>query len=111
MRSASEWASTLVEEIAAINIEFTDADWHGLEQVLRGCVSVTDEECAYLKAAFIASERMWEENLAKVATVKLVMLSEAPLFGAAQRYFYNTATRLSSFFYFKDAEEIGRAHV
>jgi hypothetical protein len=85
---------------------FTDADWNGLEQVLRGCVSVTGDECTYLKAAFIASERMWEENFAKVATVRLVMLSEAPLFGAAQRYFYNTATRLSSFFYFRDAEAI-----
>jgi hypothetical protein len=82
------------------------ADWDGLEQVLRGFAPVTDEECAYLKKAFVATERMWAENVAKVATVRLVMLSEAPLFGTAERYFYNTATAFSSFFHFRDAEAI-----
>jgi hypothetical protein len=83
-----------------------DADWDGLEQVLRGCARVTDEECAYLKKAFVATERMWAENVAKVATVRLVMLSEAPQFGTDERYFYNTATPFGSFFYFQDAEAI-----
>jgi hypothetical protein len=47
---------------------------------------VTVKECAYLKNAFVATERMWAENLAKVATVPLVMLSEAPQFGTEERY-------------------------
>ena len=83
-----------------------DTDWDGLEQVLRGYARVTDEECAYLKRAFMATERMWAENLAKVATVRLVMLAEAPQFGCGERYFYNIATPFSSFFYFQDAEAI-----
>jgi hypothetical protein len=84
----------------------TEADWDGLEHVLRDCAHVTDEECEYLKTSFVATERMWAENLAKVATVRLVMLSEAPQFGPYERYFYNTATPFSSFFYFQDAEAI-----
>jgi hypothetical protein len=82
------------------------ADWEGLEQVLRDCASVSDEECAYLKKAFVATERMWAENLGKVATVRLVMLGEASQFGLNERYFYNSATPFSSFFYFQDAEAI-----
>jgi hypothetical protein len=38
--------------------------------------------------------------------VRLVMLSEAPLFGTQERYFYNTAIRFGAFFHFKDAEAI-----
>jgi hypothetical protein len=83
-----------------------DADWDGLEQVLRACVRVTDEECAYLKNAFVATERMWAENFAKIGTVRLVMLSEAPLFGSNRRYFYNVATPFGAFFHFRDAEAI-----
>jgi hypothetical protein len=48
-------------------------------EILRVCSLFTDEECAYLKTSFVATERMWSENLAKVTTVRLVMLSEAPL--------------------------------
>lgn len=85
---------------------FTDADWDGLERALRTCAPVTAEECAYLKRSFLATERMWAENVAQVATARLVMLSEAPLFGIAERYFYNTATKFGAFFYFQDAEAI-----
>jgi len=49
-----------------------DADWDGLEQALRSCERVTDQECAYVKNAFVATERMLAENFAKVATVRLV---------------------------------------
>lgn len=69
-----------------------DIDWDEIEQVLRAYAPVTVGECSYLKKAFFASERMWQENFAKVATVRHVMFSEAPLFGTAERYFYNTAT-------------------
>jgi hypothetical protein len=83
-----------------------EADWDKLEQVLRGCAPVNTKECAYLKCAFMETERMWEENFAQVTTVRLVMLSEAPLFGADQRYFYNPCTPFGGFFYFRDAEAI-----
>jgi hypothetical protein len=83
-----------------------DSDWDWLEEVLRGCERVTAGECAYLKSAFGATERMWAENFAKVATVRLVLLSEAPLFGSNRRYFYNAATPFGAFFHFGDAEAI-----
>jgi hypothetical protein len=83
-----------------------DADWDEIEQALRGCATVTVEECAYLMKAFVATERMWAEKVAKVATVRLVMLSEAPQFGSAARYFYNAATPFSALFHFQDAEAI-----
>jgi hypothetical protein len=40
-----------------MNVMFTDADWDVLEQILRGCAPVRDEECAYLKKAFLVTER------------------------------------------------------
>jgi hypothetical protein len=83
-----------------------ETDWDALEQALRGCEPVTDAECAYLKKAFVATERMWAENVSKVAEVRFVMLAESPQFGAGERYFYNTATPFSSFFHFDDAESI-----
>jgi hypothetical protein len=83
-----------------------EADWEALEQALRGCERVTGEECVYLKNAFVATEQMWAENFAKVATVRFVLLSEAPLFGANKRYFYNAATPFGAFFHFRDAEAI-----
>jgi len=48
----------------------------------------------------------WHENFARVTHVRLVMLSEAPLFGAGERYFYNPTTPFGAFFHFKDAEVI-----
>lgn len=84
----------------------TDADWSGLENVLRDCERVADEECAYLKGAFVATERMWAENFAKIATVRFVLLSEAPLFGKNRRYFYNPATPFGALFHFRDADAI-----
>jgi hypothetical protein len=82
------------------------ADWGGLENVLRDCERITDKECAYLKGAFVATERMWAANFANVETLRLVMLSEAPLFGSNSRYFYNAATPFGAFFHFRDAEAI-----
>jgi len=99
------------ETAVADDLEFrgagmVEADWDALEQALRACAPVTDAECAYLNEAFMATERMWEENVAKVAEVRFVMLAESPQFGAGERYFYNTATPFSSFFHFDDAESI-----
>ncbi len=83
-----------------------EADWDELEQVLRGCAPVSTEECAYLKTAFVETERMWRENFDRVKKVRLVMLSEAPLFGTDRRYFYNACTPFGGFFHFQDAQAI-----
>ena len=42
-----------------------ESDWDALEQALRGCEPVTNAECEYLKKAFVATERMWAENVSK----------------------------------------------
>ena len=34
---------------------------------------MTEEECAYLKKAFVATERMWAENVAKVASASVAI--------------------------------------
>ena len=83
-----------------------EADWDGHKEALRSCERVTGKECAYLKDAFVATERMWAEQFAKVTTVRFVLLSEAPLFGSNSRYFYNAATPFGAFFHFRDAEAI-----
>jgi hypothetical protein len=86
---------------------FRDTDWDALEEALRECApQVTDSECAYLKDAFARTERMWSENFARVSRVRLVMLSEAPLFGAEASYIYNPLTRPTVFFRISDAEAI-----
>jgi len=86
---------------------FRDTDWDALEEALRECApQVTDSDCAYLKDAFARTERMWSENFARVSRVRLVMLSEAPLFGAEASYIYNPLTRPTVFFRISDAEAI-----
>jgi hypothetical protein len=86
--------------------EVTD-NWNGLEQVLKNCApNLSILECKYLKNAFFRTEQLWCENFAQVKKVRLVMLSEAPLFGDDERYFYNPTTRFGAFFHFNDAEAI-----
>ncbi len=86
--------------------------WKRLEDVLsktyheHGLQGRFTHDKDYLKYAFERTEEMWEENNAKVHDVRLVMLSEAPLFGDAETYFYNPSTKFTSFFHFNDAEAI-----
>ena len=87
---------------------FRDTDWRELEKALQDCAprGPTEPECDYLKEAFFQTERMWLENFAKVTKVRLVMLSEAPLFGAEASYFYNPHTPFTAFFGINDAKVI-----
>lgn len=65
-----------------------------------------EKDCAYLKKAFLRTETLWECNFKTTKDVRLVMLSEAPLFGCKEAYFYNTATPFTSFFSRDDAMAI-----
>jgi len=85
-----------------MDVTLTEADWDGLDQVLRGCARVTVEECTYLKNVFVATERMWAEKVAKVATVRLVMLSEAgirAIVGREQQHQGIRSTRAPTYLY------------
>ena len=63
-----------------------------------------EEDERYLKNAFKITEKLWEEQFNKIDKLKIIMISESPLFGDIQRYIYNPNTPASVFFYFKDLE-------
>jgi len=58
----------------------------------------------YLKNAFEVTEKLWDEQFNKIDKLKIIMISESPLFGDIQRYIYNPNTPASVFFHFKDLE-------
>jgi len=59
---------------------------------------------SYLKNAFEITETLWTEQFNKIDKLKIIMISEAPIFGDIQRYIYNPNTPPSVFFHFKDLE-------
>lgn len=63
-----------------------------------------EEDEGYLKNAFEITEKLWEEQFNKIDKLKIIMISESPLFGDIQRYIYNPNTPTSVFFHFKDLE-------
>jgi len=62
------------------------------------------EDEKYLKNAFEVTETLWMKQYEKIANLKIVMISEAPLFGKEQTYIYNPNTPTTVFFHFKDLE-------
>jgi len=58
----------------------------------------------YLKKAFEYTETLWEKQFIKINELKVVMLSEAPLFGEKQTYIYNPNSKPTSFFYFQNLQ-------
>ncbi|WP_324172044.1 hypothetical protein [Sulfurimonas sp.] len=63
-----------------------------------------EEDEIYLKNAFEVTEKLWDEQFNKIDKLKIIMISESPLFGDIQRYIYNPNTPASVFFHFKDLE-------
>ena len=63
-----------------------------------------EKDESYLKNSFEITESMWLEQFNKIDKLKIIMISEAPLFGDIQRYIYNVNTPPSVFFYFNDLE-------
>lgn len=63
-----------------------------------------EEDEIYLKNAFEITEKLWEDQFDKIDKLKIIMISESPLFGDIQRYIYNPNTPTSVFFHFKDLE-------
>lgn len=63
-----------------------------------------EEDEIYLKNAFEITEKLWEDQFDKIDKLKIIMISESPLFGDKQRYIYNPNTPTSVFFHFKDLE-------
>lgn len=61
-----------------------------------------EKDESYLKNAFEITETLWTEQFDKINKLKVIMISESPLFGDIQKYIYNINTPPSSFFYFQD---------
>jgi hypothetical protein len=65
---------------------------------------VVDEQ--YLKDSRRKIDFLWNCNLRRVPKVKLIILSEAPMWGDKQTYFYNPRVQHSQFMYYSDLEGI-----
>ncbi len=63
-----------------------------------------EEDENYLRNAFEITEKLWKKQFDKIDNLKIIMISESPLFGNIQRYIYNPNTPTSVFFHFKDLE-------
>lgn len=84
-------------------------DWKEIEKELiliyeKFNLELKENEIQYLKDAFEFTERLWLKQFEKIEKINFVMISEAPLFGDKQKYFYNPNSQFSSFFYFKNIE-------
>ncbi len=64
----------------------------------------------YLQRAFECTERLWLKQFDRMSDVKVVMLSEAPLFGSKKAYIYNPASPSTAFFHFNDLRAIMRTN-
>jgi hypothetical protein len=61
-----------------------------------------ESDSKYLMEAFEFTEILWEKQFDRIDDLKVVMLSEAPLFGERKTYIYNPATNPTAFFYYQD---------
>lgn len=61
-----------------------------------------EKDQKYLKHAFEITENLWEDQFLKIDDLKVVMLSEAPLFGEKKTYIYNPDSNPTVFFYYQD---------
>lgn len=57
-----------------------------------------ETDSKYLMEAFEFTEILWENQFDKIDDLRVVMLSEAPLFGEKKTYIYNPATNPTAFF-------------
>ena len=88
-------------------------DWQPLSYLLQKVYSDLElshyfaSDAAYLKTAFDFTEALWHRQIDRMSDVKIVMLSEAPLFGGKQTYIYNPDSPPTPFFHFNDLEALG----
>jgi len=85
-------------------------EWKPISNLLReiyqeqNIIEHFEKDENYLENAFEITEKLWEEQFNKIDKLKIIMISESPLFGEHQLYIYNSQTPTSVFFHFKDLE-------
>ncbi len=90
----------------------TASDWSKLKEPIRDLLlkramyDVLDEAEAYLEEAYHFTESLWARELEKIASIRLVLLSEAPLYGVEKSYIYNPTTPMTAFFHFNDLQAL-----
>ena len=86
----------------------TNIQWQPISNLLKeiyqeqNIIEHFEKDESYLKNAFEITEALWTEQFNKIDKLKVIMISESPLFGDIQKYIYNINTPPSSFFYFQD---------
>ena len=86
----------------------TNIQWQPISNLLKktyqeqNIIKYFEKDESYLKNAFERTEILWAEQFNKIDKLKVIMISESPLFGDTQKYIYNVNTPPSSFFYFQD---------
>lgn len=65
-----------------------------------------DQDCPYLENSYKIIEKLWQQQYYSIKTINYIMLSEAPLFGDRQSYFYNERAGQTQFFYYSNLEAI-----
>lgn len=87
-------------------------NWASIEPALiqlyddLGKLKFVNEDIQYLKKALKEVEYIWDDILARTPSPKFVLLAEAPLYGETKSYFYNPSAGATSFFNYKNAEDI-----
>lgn len=71
-----------------------------------GLLSRWEGDLTYLRRAYDRTEELYQANFARMSTVRLVILAEAPLFGSGEVYIYNPEARHTSFLWPSDLADI-----
>lgn len=69
---------------------------------------LNEKDLGYLSKAYDAVEGYWQDQFRQFRpqTIRLVLLSEAPLFGDRETYIYNPNVGVTSFFNYKNYAEV-----
>ena len=79
-------------------------NWSDLENVLKANTAYNwnDNEIAYLRYAFEDTERIWTQGTKDIQRPSVILLGEAPLYGAKRSYIYSPHVGPTSFLYLSD---------
>lgn len=84
--------------------EFINALYPFYEQA--GVLARFEQDVTYLARTYARTEELWQENYRNIKEVKLIILAEAPLFGAEESYIYNPISKLTNFLWPGDLKGI-----
>jgi hypothetical protein len=72
----------------------------------RGLGNEFEADSSYLGEAYQRVEKLWHSAFNQASCVRFVLLSEAPMWGSKESYFYNPTAGATSFFWYSDAKPL-----